>query len=160
MGIKLFDWDGSTQIYDFDFLENGIGVDDRLVSGAMGRGIAALGPNLIAVGLHTGTIVVLEIVTDVQSFVCRLIDSQRSHLNPIADLASTSIDRGGHQHKDVLVSGDETGILNLWKLGKNVGDGIVHEKKLSSFADSPITAITLWNRIGQGIDGVPAAVGR
>ena len=37
-GIKLFDWDGSAQIYDYDFNDNGIGVDDRLVAGGMARG--------------------------------------------------------------------------------------------------------------------------
>ena len=39
MGVKLFDWDGGTEIYDYDFSENGIGVDDRLVAGGKARGI-------------------------------------------------------------------------------------------------------------------------
>ena len=37
-GMKLFDWDGSTQIFEYDFHEHGIGVDDRLVAGGMARG--------------------------------------------------------------------------------------------------------------------------
>ena len=32
-GIRLYDWDGSTLIYKFDFVESGIGVDDRQVTG-------------------------------------------------------------------------------------------------------------------------------
>ena len=52
-GVKLFDWDGSTQIFEYDFHENGIGVDDRYVAGGMARGIAAIGANYIAVGIHT-----------------------------------------------------------------------------------------------------------
>ena len=52
-GLKLFDWDGSTQIFEYDFHENGIGVDDRYVAGGMARGIAAIGANYIAVGIHT-----------------------------------------------------------------------------------------------------------
>ena len=37
-GMKLFDWDGSTQIFEYDFHDHGIGVDDRLVAGGMARG--------------------------------------------------------------------------------------------------------------------------
>ena len=37
-GIKLYDWDGSTLIFHYGFVENGIGVDDRQVTGAMARG--------------------------------------------------------------------------------------------------------------------------
>ena len=34
-GIRLYDWDGSTLIYKFDFVESGIGVDDRQVTGML-----------------------------------------------------------------------------------------------------------------------------
>ena len=32
-GIRLYDWDGSALFYKFDFAENGIGVDERQVTG-------------------------------------------------------------------------------------------------------------------------------
>ena len=32
-GIRLYDWDGSALFYKFDFVENGIGVDERQVTG-------------------------------------------------------------------------------------------------------------------------------
>ena len=32
-GIRLYDWDGSALFYKFDFIENGIGVDERQVTG-------------------------------------------------------------------------------------------------------------------------------
>ena len=39
-GIKLYDWDGSVLIYDYNFHDNGIGVDDQLVTGAQAKGSA------------------------------------------------------------------------------------------------------------------------
>ena len=63
-------------------------------------GIAAVGPNFIAVGIHTGTILLFEISTDGDSFVCRVVDSQRGHAAPISDLASTTV-AGGGAMKDV-----------------------------------------------------------
>jgi hypothetical protein len=37
-GIQLYDWDGSTLIFNYNFIENGIGIDDRQVTGAMAKG--------------------------------------------------------------------------------------------------------------------------
>ena len=34
-GIRLYDWDGSALFYKFDFIENGIGVDERQVTGKL-----------------------------------------------------------------------------------------------------------------------------
>ena len=34
-GIRLYDWDGSALFYKFDFVENGIGVDERQVTGKL-----------------------------------------------------------------------------------------------------------------------------
>ena len=126
-GVKLFDWDGSTQIFEYDFHENGIGVDDRYVAGGMARGIAAIGANYIAVGIHTvrqsspsnlkltscrlprnqplppqGTILLFEVTTDSDSFVCRIVDSQRQHAKPLADLASTTT--SSETQRDVMLS--------------------------------------------------------
>lgn len=53
-------------------------------------GIAAIGANYIGVGIHTGTIILFEIASESDSFVCKVVDSQRSHVNPITDLASTT----------------------------------------------------------------------
>ena len=69
-GIKLFDWDGSTLIYYYDFVENGIGVDDREVTGGQARGISALGSNYIAVGIHTGTILLFKVISSEKCFTC------------------------------------------------------------------------------------------
>ena len=38
-GIQLYDWDGSTMVHSFDFQENGIGVDGKLVTGGLVKGI-------------------------------------------------------------------------------------------------------------------------
>ena len=89
-----------TQIYEYDFHENGIGVDDRFVAGGMARGIAAIGANYIAVGIHTGTIVLFEVSTDQDSFICRIADSQRMHSKPVTDLASTTT--SSESMKDVM----------------------------------------------------------
>lgn len=52
----------------------------------------------------------------------------------------------------ILVSGDETGLLNVWTLGgSKPGDGIIHKAKIDSHADGPVTAMALWNKVGQGI---------
>lgn len=37
-GIQLYDWDGSTLIFNYNFIENGIGIDERQVTGAMAKG--------------------------------------------------------------------------------------------------------------------------
>ena len=54
-------------------------------------GVAAVGPHYIAGGLHTGTLVLFEVMSDAKSFVCRVVDSQRLHAHPITDMASTTI---------------------------------------------------------------------
>lgn len=148
-GLRMYEWDGSTMIYEYDFSDNGIGVDERLVGGAAARGIAAVGPNYVAVGIHTGTILLFEVTADARAFVCRIVDSQRSHVHQIADLASTTT--AAATMKDVLVSADETGVLNVWALGTG-GDGLVHRSRM----DSPprkeaVTALALWNRVASGI---------
>ena len=118
----MYDWDGSVLIYDFDFHDSGIGVDDQLVTGAIAKGqsatfvamicftkitplylflsgVAALSSNCIAVGIHTGTIVLFRVVFDDQGYSCARTDSNRCHVNPITDLASTTINN--QDFKDV-----------------------------------------------------------
>ena len=98
-GIKLYDWDGSLLIYDYNFHDNGIGVDDQLVTGAQAKGVAALSSHCIAVGIHTGTIVLFRVVFDDQGYSCARTDSNRCHMSPITDLASTTINN--QDFKDV-----------------------------------------------------------
>ena len=60
----------------------------------MARGVSALGTNIIAVGIHTGTIVLFKVVSAGNNFQCSLTDSQRCHVHPITDLASSTIHSG------------------------------------------------------------------
>lgn len=145
-GIRLYDWDGSTLIYNYDFNENGIGVDDKQVTGGMAKGIAALGPNYISVGIHTGTIVLFNVTSDTKSFMCSVVDSQRCHVHPITDLASTTTN--AEDCKEVLASGDDTGKINIWCLK---GSTLKLLKSIEPFGDFPVTTLSLWNRVGKGI---------
>ena len=43
-GIQLYDWDGSTMIHSFDFQDNGIGVDGKLVTGGLVKGAILFQP--------------------------------------------------------------------------------------------------------------------
>ena len=63
--------------------------------------MAALGANFISVGIHTGTILLFRVSTvtsecpeaseaTLSTFRCENVDSQRCHVFPITDLASTS----------------------------------------------------------------------
>ena len=115
-GIKLFDWDGSTLIYYYDFIENGIGIDEREVTGGQARGISALGANYIAVGIHTGTIILFKVISNEKAFTCTVIDTQRCHVSPISDLASSAIISEDEPTREILASGDETGQINIWEM--------------------------------------------
>ncbi len=82
-------------------------------------GVAALGSNYIAVGIHTGTIILFKVTSDTKSFICSVVDSQRCHINPISDLASTSIvlnESEGGGSKEILVSGEYIYVLKntIW----------------------------------------------
>ena len=149
-GIKLFDWDGSTLIYYYDFIENGIGIDEREVTGGQARGISALGSNYIAVGIHTGTIILFKVISNEKCFTCTVIDSQRCHVNPISDLASSSLnlEDGEEPSKEFLASGDEAGRINLWELKEET---LRLLKVIDTFGEFPITTLAIWNRIAQGV---------
>lgn len=56
----------------------------------LNEGVAAIGANFIAVGIHTGTILLFEVTSAQPSFICQLVDSQRCHIVATTDLASTS----------------------------------------------------------------------
>ena len=53
----------------------------------------------------------------------------------------------------ILASGDDSGIINIWKLGGG-GDGLIHLKKIDSHVDmaggSSVTTLSLWNKVNQG----------
>ena len=49
-----------------------------------------------------GTILLFEVSTDSDSFVCRIVDSQRLHAKPLTDLASTTT--SSEAHKDVMLN--------------------------------------------------------
>ena len=85
----------------------------------MARGVSALGPNIIAVGIHTGTIVLFKVVTKGNSFSCSMTDSQRCHVHPITDLASSTINAGDGEVKEILVSGDEMSHINIWQMNND-----------------------------------------
>ncbi|TRY68604.1 hypothetical protein TCAL_03826, partial [Tigriopus californicus] len=151
---SFYDWDGKTLVYEHNFVENGIGCDAKTISGPQVSGIAAIGANLIAVGIHTGTILLFEISSDSTQLVCRIVDSQRRHIEPVSDVASTSM-MLHHAEKsspsEVLVSGDELGRLNIWNLGSS-GDGLVHRTSIDPDEKTgPVTAICLWNKVEQGV---------
>ena len=46
--------------------------------------------SFIAVGIHSGTILLFEVTSDTKNFVCSLADTQRCHVQAITDLASTT----------------------------------------------------------------------
>jgi len=64
------------------------------------QGVAAIGANFIAVGIHTGTILLFEVTSAQPSFICQLVDSQRCHIVATTDLASTSTSTYEVSHLD------------------------------------------------------------
>ena len=128
-------------------IENGIGVDDRQVTGAMARGVAALGANIIAVGIHTGTIVLFKVSTDGTSFQCSVFDTQRCHVNPITELASATIN-DPEGSREVLVSGDVMSHINIWQMTDST---LRLVKVIEPYGEFPITALTIWNKISKGV---------
>jgi len=135
-GIQFHDWDGGNLIYEYDFKEHGIRGDEREVIGQMARGIAALGSSYIAVGLHTGEILVFNLQHNNDNFLCWHVGQHRNHVHPIQDLASSTTQCG-----KMLASGDSTGVLNLWTLEKT---SIVPKVKLTDWATGfPITTLCI-----------------
>ena len=53
----------------------------------------------------------------------------------------------------ILASGDDSGLINIWKLGGG-GDGLIHLRKIDSHVDlaggSAVTTLSLWNKVNQG----------
>ncbi|XP_040567917.1 WD repeat-containing protein 54 isoform X2 [Lepeophtheirus salmonis] len=156
-GILFFTWNGMNLFHYYDFQQNGIGVDYRLATGSMTKGIAAIGSDNVTVGTHTGTILLFRVRAkeDDSNLECILIDTRRVHEKPITELASTRINS-----IDILASGDEEGEIHLWhlkKMDKNAPGPILdHLTAVESPSSKvskgyPVTAMCIWNKIPRGI---------
>ena len=90
-----------------------------------------------------------KVLCNEKSFTCTVIDSQRCHVNPISDLASSSITMETEESsREILASGDEAGRINLWELKKET----LHLLKvIDAYGDFPVTTLAIWNRIVQGV---------
>ncbi|CAB4054325.1 unnamed protein product [Lepeophtheirus salmonis] len=132
-GILFFTWNGMNLFHYYDFQQNGIGVDYRLATGSMTKGIAAIGSDNVTVGTHTGTILLFRVRAkeDDSNLECILIDTRRVHEKPITELASTRINS-----IDILASGDEEAVESP---SSKVSKGY------------PVTAMCIWNKIPRGI---------
>lgn len=113
----------------------------------MARGVCALGLNIIAVGIHTGTIVLFKVTTNENIFSCQMVDSQRCHVHPICDLASSTI-YDDTTPKEILVSGDESSHINIWQL---TNDSLRLVKVIEPYGEFPITTLSIWNKIAKGL---------
>lgn len=102
---------------------------------------------MIAVGIHTGTIILFKVLADAKSFMCSVVDSQRCHVNPISDMASSNT-LDGEDTKEILVSGDEMGFINVWQL---VNDGLKLLKVIEPYGDFPVTVLSVWNKVAKGV---------
>ena len=110
-----------------------------------------MGSNYIAVGIHTGTIILFKVSSDTKSFICSVVDSQRCHVNPISDLASTSIvlpESEGGGSREILASGDEIGQISIWQLEEST---LKHLKTIEPYGEFPVTTLSLWNRVAKGV---------
>jgi len=144
-GVQIFDWDGANLVYEFDFLENGITGDEKQIVGTMARGIAALGNSYIAIGLHTGEIVLFHVELLDNSYNCKVVGKFRNHVAPITDLASSNSKIG-----KILVSGDSSGIMNIWSLEEEEGI-LVQKAKMEDWSGFPVTTLCIWNKYKEGI---------
>ena len=55
----------------------------------------------------------------------------------------------------ILASGDDCGLINVWKLGGG-GDGLVHLKAVDGHKDAAggaaVTTLSLWNKVQRGTE--------
>ena len=82
-----------------------------------------------------------------------VIDSQRCHVNPISDLASSSLtssssDDEVQTSKEILASGDEAGRINIWEIKD---EALRLLKVIDTYGDFPVTTLAIWNRIEKGV---------
>ena len=50
----------------------------------------------------------------------------------------------------VLVSGDESGLINIWTLKDR---GLKHLRSIDPFGEFPVTCLSVWNKIWHGKSG-------
>lgn len=62
----------------------------------------------------------------------------------------------------VLVSGDEVGVLNIWCLDSNTpADGLIHKHRIENIPEEgTVMTISLWNKIEKGIAAVGFSSGQ
>ncbi|XP_023335080.1 WD repeat-containing protein 54 [Eurytemora carolleeae] len=142
-GIQILDWDGGNLVYEYDFEEQGLPPDELQILGVHARGVAAVGTSLLAVGLHTGDILVLSIELQGESYLCNIVEKLRGHLSYITDLASSSTTNGR-----VLASGDSAGTICIWK---EEGGSLHLQDKLADWVGFPINTLSIWNRYKEGL---------
>jgi len=146
-GIQLHDWDGGRLVFQYDFVEQGVAGDERQVSGPMAKGVAAIGSSYIAVGLHTGEVLLLHVELEGNSYICKALGRFRNHVCAITDLASSNTRTG-----KVLASGDSSGLLTIWSLDEQDGEGaLVPQVKLEDWSGFPLTTLSIWNKYKDGV---------
>jgi len=112
----------------------------------MVKGIAAIGSSFIAVGIHTGEIILFNIGLDDQGYKCELVDRYRQHVASITDISSSSINNT-HQ---VLVTGDVTGTINIWTLDTE-NSKLVHKMRIADWIGHSVTTMAVWNKYKEGV---------
>ena len=76
-----------------------------------------------------------------------MIDTQRCHVHPISDLASSTINSDG-EIQEILVSGDELSNINIWQM---CGETLRLLKVIEPYGEFPVTTLTIWNKIARGL---------
>ena len=90
-----------------------------------------------------------------QLCVVRLPNRNRAEwaISPGCSMPKTYFRQIPFHFMQILASGDDSGIINIWKLGGG-GDGLIHLKKIDSHVDmaggSSVTTLSLWNKVNQG----------
>ena len=105
----------------------------------MAAGVAALGSSYVAVGLHTGEIVMFRVCYDEAGYQCEYLSRYRNHLRNITDLATTTTTLGS-----MLASGDITGDINIWSLEEE--ESLVHRSKIGDWSGHSVTTLSVWNK--------------
>ena len=112
------------------------------ITGPMARGVAALGSSHVAVGLHTGEIVMFRVTYDEAGYQCQYQAKYRHHLRNITDLASSTTSLGS-----VLASGDMNGDINIWMLEEAEGEeSLVHRSRIGDWSGHSVTTLAIWNK--------------
>merc|ERR1719150_1619783 len=143
-GLQIYDWNGAVLVHEMDFEQSGVGAEDRQITGPMVKGIAALGSSFIAVGLHTGEIVMFCVGLEAGGYSCQEVARYRQHVAAITDMASSSLGT-----TSVLVSGDTSGAINTWSLDTD-NTRLVHRLRIGDWVGHSVTTMAVWNKYKHG----------